>query len=239
MRMFAGPNGSGKSTLKTVVPTDLLGHYLNPDEIEAAIRAAGEFDLSQFGTAVSGRDARDYFRRSGFLTSVGLADGVDRIVFETDRIAFPQTPINSYYASVLTDFLRRALLAAKVSFSFETVMSAPDKPELLKTAQAAGYRTYLYFVATDDPAINVARVRQRVLAGGHDVPTDKIVSRYHRTLELLSSAVRDTSRAYLFDNTGAALVWLAEVTNGTAWELKSDQLPKWFRAAVWDRLPRG
>lgn len=35
--MFAGPNGSGKSTLKSVLPPELLGVYLNPDEIEQKI----------------------------------------------------------------------------------------------------------------------------------------------------------------------------------------------------------
>ena len=37
LRMFAGPNGSGKSTLKSYLPTDLLGVYLNPDEIEHVV----------------------------------------------------------------------------------------------------------------------------------------------------------------------------------------------------------
>ncbi len=32
LRMFAGPNGSGKSTIKSVVPPELLGVYLNPDD---------------------------------------------------------------------------------------------------------------------------------------------------------------------------------------------------------------
>jgi hypothetical protein len=35
LRMVAGPNGSGKSTIKSVLPSELLGVYLNPDEIEA------------------------------------------------------------------------------------------------------------------------------------------------------------------------------------------------------------
>ena len=38
LRMFAGPNGSGKSTIKSVVSSKLLGHYLNPDEIEKEIK---------------------------------------------------------------------------------------------------------------------------------------------------------------------------------------------------------
>ena len=34
LRMFAGPNGSGKSTFKSVIGSELLGIYINPDEIE-------------------------------------------------------------------------------------------------------------------------------------------------------------------------------------------------------------
>ena len=34
LRVFAGPNGSGKSTIKDVINTNLLGVYINPDEIE-------------------------------------------------------------------------------------------------------------------------------------------------------------------------------------------------------------
>ena len=45
LRMFAGPNGSGKSTLKSYLPKDLLGVYLNPDEIEQEIRRQGFLDL--------------------------------------------------------------------------------------------------------------------------------------------------------------------------------------------------
>jgi predicted ABC-type ATPase len=41
MRMFAGPNGSGKSVLKSYLPEPLLGMYLNPDEIEKAVRECG------------------------------------------------------------------------------------------------------------------------------------------------------------------------------------------------------
>ena len=39
LRMFAGPNGSGKSTIKDVINKELLGIYINPDDIEKNIRA--------------------------------------------------------------------------------------------------------------------------------------------------------------------------------------------------------
>lgn len=38
LRMFAGPNGSGKSTFKSIIRPELLGVYINPDEIEQEIQ---------------------------------------------------------------------------------------------------------------------------------------------------------------------------------------------------------
>lgn len=38
LRMFAGPNGSGKSSIQSVIGRELLGVYINPDDIEKEIR---------------------------------------------------------------------------------------------------------------------------------------------------------------------------------------------------------
>lgn len=118
-------------------------------------------------------------------------------------------------------------------------MSHPSKIDLLKAAQAKGYRNYLYFVATDDPAINVSRVRARVRLGGHSVPEDRIVSRYYRSLDLLMEAIRHTNRAYLFDNSAenaAGQTWLAEITDGKTLNLKTEEVPGWFRRSVLDKI---
>jgi predicted ABC-type ATPase len=115
-------------------------------------------------------------------------------------------------------------------------MSSPDKVALLRKAQERGFRTYLYFVATDDPMINISRVRNRVRLGGHPVPEDKIVSRYGRSLGLLLDAIRHNDRAYIFDNSSHESTWLAEVTNGEDLELRTEQIPAWFKSAIWDRI---
>jgi predicted ABC-type ATPase len=137
---------------------------------------------------------------------------------------------DSYYASVLADFLRRKALDASQSVSFETVMSSPDKVDLLREAQARGFRTYLYYIATEDPEINIQRVKNRVEKGGHDVPEAKIVSRYHRSLKLLVEAVRYTNRAFFFDTSETEAWYFAEATDGTRIELKSDRTPDWFES---------
>lgn len=139
--------------------------------------------------------------------------------------------MNAYFASVAADFLRQKLLERRVSFSFETVMSSHDKVALLEKAQSIGYRTYLYYIATDDPAINVSRVKTRVNLGGHDVPEEKIVSRYERSIGLLVQAVKHSHRAYIFDNSrqSGERLWVAEITDGRDLELKCDPMPRWFQ----------
>ena len=238
LRMFAGPNGSGKSTLKSVLPRELLGVYINPDEIERKIRARGFLDLNAYGVRTEAEAVLGFFQNSSFLQKAGLSGAVARLGFADGRLIFAGVEVNAYFASVAADFLRQKLLERKVTFTFETVMSSPDKVALLEKARSAGYRTYLYYIATDDPQINISRVRNRVRLGGHPVPEDKIVSRYHRSLGLLMEAIRHADRAYVFDNSGhlQEKVWLAEITSGKVLELKTDQVPAWFKRAVLDKI---
>jgi predicted ABC-type ATPase len=72
---------------------------------------------------------------------------------------FANVNVDSYWASVAGDFLRQELLKQRASFTIETVMSHRSKVDFLTEAQQMGYRTYLYFIATDDVAINISRVR--------------------------------------------------------------------------------
>ena len=238
--MFAGPNGSGKSTLKTVLQVELLGIYLNPDEIELKIRQQGTLSVEDYGVIPDADiDARlrAFLCKSNLLNGARLSTEAAKLKLANGRVDFSDVAVNSYFASVAADFLRQQLLKQKTSFTLETVMSSPDKVKLLEQAQQLGYRTYLYFIATDDPAINISRVQNRVKQGGHPVPEDKIVNRYHRSLDLLHDAIRHANRAYIFDNSGDNQpgTWLAEITDGHTLELKADFVPEWFSKAVLDK----
>jgi predicted ABC-type ATPase len=85
-----------------------------------------------------------------------------------------------------------------MSFSFETVMSHRSKVNFMIRADDAGYEVTIYFVCTSDPEINVSRVENRVSRGGHDVPHERVVGRYWRTLELLPYAALVARRTVLF-----------------------------------------
>jgi predicted ABC-type ATPase len=98
---------------------------------------------------------------------------LDSLTIDGERLSFANTEIDSYVASALSDFIRRSLIKERISFTFETVMSSSDKVKLLAEAHASGYRVYVYYVATADPQINIARVAYRVSQGGHSVPPEK------------------------------------------------------------------
>lgn len=238
LRMFAGPNGSGKSTIKSMVPEKLLGLYLNPDEIQKDIEDRGFLNVRDYGVETTREEILPFFVNSTLLKKAEMDEEAASLRFTDGKLSFHDVSVNAYFASVAADFLRQKLLERRVSFSFETVMSSPDKVALLELAQRLGYRTYLYYIATDDPAINVARVKARVNLGGHDVPEDKIVSRYARSLNLLMEAVKHTNRAYLFDNSrhGGERLWVAEITGGAELELKCDPMPLWFQKVVWEKV---
>jgi predicted ABC-type ATPase len=237
LRMFAGPNGSGKSTINGVIRPELLGVYINPDEIEKTIRERGDFlDLASYRVRTAEKEILTFFQQSTLLEKADLLDEADALRFSDDKLSFFAVSVNAYFASVAADFIRQKLLVERVSFTFETVMSSPDKVAFLKKAQQFGYRTYLYYVATEDPDINISRVRYRVKMGGHPVPEDKIVSRYYRSLDLLKQAIGYTYRTYIFDNSGQQQVLVAEITDGHSMELKSGRMPNWFKHAVLDKI---
>lgn len=234
LRIFAGPNGSGKSTIQHLLHPRWIGAYVNADDIERNLRDRTGPRLSEYGVdggtlpEVRSR-LRQHLATSFLLRQHGFAGVADQLTVADDStVRIPPEIVNSYVAAVLADAIRHELLAQGTTFTFETVMSSPDKIGFMQNARAQGYRTYLYFVATNDPAINVERVRLRVLQGGHDVPEDKVRSRYRRSIGLLDEACNATNRAYIFDNSAEAHRLIAEVTNGDELKMHTTQIPAWF-----------
>ena len=238
--MFAGRNGSGKSTFNSKVPAHLLVNYINPDAIELGIRETGAFEFATFGLEQYARLALPFLRSHTLLLKFpdSLAK-LDNLVVDGEWMTLPSRQIDSYIASALSDFIRVSLIKERVSFTFETVMSDTSKIELLRHAKAAGYRVYVYYVATADADINVARVAYRASIGGHDVPADKIRSRYNRSLENLSEAILLSNRAYIFDNSQdgePSFAQLAEITEGEDINIVSNTQPAWFQQYVIEKL---
>ncbi len=89
-----------------------------------------------------------------------------------------------------------------------------------------------------NPEINISRVKYRVSQGGHDVPEDKIISRYYRSLDLLFEAIKNSWRAYIFDNSASKEFLLAETKEGKIIEMRTENIPAWFNKFVIQKLTK-
>lgn len=103
-------------------------------------------------------------------------------------------------AAQLAEKQREEHVANNESFCFETVLSTERNLNLLRRAKAKGYFIRCYYVLTADPLINVYRIKSRVLLGGHDVPRDKIISRYDDCLELMKQVIAVSDICHVYDN---------------------------------------
>lgn len=143
--------------------------------------------------------------------------------------------VDPYRAAEIAGALRRELLKQQESFVFETVFSDPvgDKVSFLKTAAAAGFSVVLCYIGISTPQVCEERVAMRVSQGGHDVPSDKLVTRFPRTLANLETAVRDLPSVLVFDNDDLANPYqrVAEFQNGQQTFL-AKPAPAWIPALL-------
>jgi predicted ABC-type ATPase len=103
-------------------------------------------------------------------------------------------------AAQLATERREACLRERRSLAFETVFSAADKPVFVRRALTLGYFVRIFFVGTDRPEINAARVARRVLQGGHEVPIRKIIDRWGQSIANAASIAAEVDRFYVYDN---------------------------------------
>lgn len=240
--MLAGPNGSGKSTIQSELKPQWIGVFINADEIERTLKDCnGELNLAKLGITAKPaavlKRLEQHIKNSAFAGKLGLHSLLGRIAVDPSLTLKVPGPFNSYLASVLADAIRRELLEEGKTFTFETVMSSRDKVDFMKEARERGYRVYLYFVATDDPEINLDRVRRRVMQGGHPVPADKVRKRYRESIDLMTEACEVAHRAYIFDNSGSRhklLVETNELADEGSIKLRTSRLNAWFvNTALW------
>ena len=94
----------------------------------------------------------------------------------------------------------KEFLGKKNSFSVETTLAGNTYLRMLADAKKLGYRTRLLYIGTNNIQINIARIRDRVKKGGHEVPLEDQRRRYGRSLTNLSKALALSDETVLLDN---------------------------------------
>ena len=119
-------------------------------------------------------------------------------------------------------------------FVFETVFSSAEKLDFVQKAKDAGFFIRIFYVCTESPLININRIAQRYLNGGHEVPISKTISRYYNSLGNISKAIKVADRVYLYDNSveNAAPRLILRTSDGIIAKQYTDDLPDWVRAIL-------
>lgn len=129
-----------------------------------------------------------------------LADAGLRFVNADDLAA--EMDLGAYEAADLAAAIRASLIEQGESFVFETVLSDPAGAKVaeLEEARRQGADVVLIFIRIDSSETSKQRVSMRVAQGGHDVPDEKLETRFDRTLANLERAIRSLRLVVILDN---------------------------------------
>lgn len=204
-----------------------MGVYINADDIVRQIKAKN-FTFDDFSVKVVKNRLQAFAIQSGLLSGAFTEKILSNSYhIRGNRIYLKDPSRLDQLGQIVARFLRETMLELKRRFSFETVFSHESNIKIMEQAVQKGYKVYLYFVSTESPEINKFRVSYRVRQHGHDVPVQKIIDRYTRSLELLYDAAQLCHQAYFFDNS----------RNGEPFTL-TGHFKRIGKRKVWDKIPK-
>jgi predicted ABC-type ATPase len=239
LRIFAGPNGSGKTTLFDSIKSSYFSTriFVNADLLEEEFKKKNFLNLSDFEIDAANEDFESFCFQSGLFIKAGFDEENWNLAVRENVIVKAisnSTIYNSYHFAIIADFIRYELIKNKKSFSFETVFSHPSKLDLIDFAHLNNYKVYLYFIGTETPKMNVERVKDRVLKGGHLVDAEKIEKRYFLTMDLLIDMLKKVDQTYLWDNSETQN-YVGEICDGIL-DLQLTDIPNWIDTYILNKI---
>ncbi len=173
---------------------------------------------------------------SGKTTLTGWNSDVFRAIPVLDPDAIAKTLQSATPAAFPIAAARQVLASAKEhiskqeSFAVETTLSGKGYLQMMVDARIRGFEVVLVYIGTENVEINLARIRNRVLAGGHDVPEGDVRRRYLRSFKSLATAVQRADHTILFDNSTEEGYRLIAVLgpSGSQW---FEPVPDWAKAS--------
>lgn len=147
-----------------------------------------------------------------------------------------ETGVDSFEAARILDAVRERMIEDRLGFITETVFSDPHgaKLDMLRKAIDAGYDVTLIYIGVANATLSARRVDQRIASGGHDVPRDRIASRFERSLQNLTKAIEFVPTVELYDNSSADEPYrlVAIFKAGSLTSRMRGTVPRWARGIV-------
>lgn len=124
------------------------------------------------------------------------------------------------------------LIEQRVDFAFETTLTTISYQRTIQLAKKSGYKISLLFFWLNNVNLAIERVKIRVSEGGHNIPEDVIIRRYHKgILNLLDIFVDLCEFWIVIDNSNRPYSLIAEgslnnepiIHNSEIWQLLKDK----------------
>lgn len=104
---------------------------------------------------------------------------------------------------------------AGVDFSFESTLAGKSYVNFFKELRTRGYKLHLFFLWIPDEELAIARIKDRVSEGGHNVPTQDVRRRFKRSVPNFFKLYRFLFDSWmLFDNADSIPTLIARTKNG-------------------------
>ncbi len=102
-----------------------------------------------------------------------------------------------------------------IDFAFETTLAGKSYANLFSELRLKGYALHLFFLWIPSPELGIARIKERVLEGGHDVPDVDVKRRFNRGINNFLNLYDSLIDSWmLFDNSKAKPILIAKRRNG-------------------------
>ncbi|MCM8779570.1 MAG: zeta toxin family protein [Candidatus Omnitrophica bacterium] len=102
-----------------------------------------------------------------------------------------------------------------VDFAFETTLSGRSYAALFKKLKTKGYALHCFFLWVPSPELAIARIKDRVREGGHNMPAVDVRRRFTRGINNLFKIYEPLFDSWmLFDNSKVKPVLIAKRKNG-------------------------
>jgi predicted ABC-type ATPase len=129
-------------------------------------------------------------------------------------------------------FIQRHIQEQK-SFAVETTLRTDISIRQAEAAAQRGFTTMATYIATEDPEINVERVRERGLRGGHSAPRERVLEIYTASLAHFGALLRTFHLTYVWDNSADRRMpfLILECAEGTI-TIHAERIPSWVTRAL-------
>ena len=142
------------------------------------------------------------------------------VFINADMIAEGLSPFQPSLANfmagrIMLETIRRHV-EANTSFAFETTLSGLSYAQSIPRWKERGYHVKLVYLWLATPKIALDRIRQRVEEGGHDVPEEVVLRRFHSGWRNLKSIYWNLpNEVIVYDNSCSERIKLEARDNGT------------------------